>query len=116
MARGTRRPAAIDPTQLLHLPEGFPHADHAGAASRGVENHFREAPAELLEELVAHRFLTLDTIGLLECGNVEPSELGAELGHQATRVGNDTVHETDIGSIGFTFATLARGTSRGITM
>src|SRR5262249_3937214 len=53
------------PADTLHLVERFPHANHAGAAARWIDDPVRERPGQLLTELVGHRLLAFDAIRLL---------------------------------------------------
>src|ERR1017187_7594590 len=73
--------AAADPAELLHFVERLPHADHADAATGGIEDGVRQFPIHLLGHFVAHGLLTFDAVGLFESTDIEPALFGALLGH-----------------------------------
>ena len=69
------RPLGAHEADRFEFGERLPHADEAGAAAGRIEDHVRQLPAELLGQLEAHRFLTLDPIGLFQRADVEPTLL-----------------------------------------
>jgi hypothetical protein len=75
-------------TPLLHLVEGLPHADQAGAAAGAVDDHVRQGPAHLLGLLVAHRLFALDPVRFLEGGHVKAAKAAHPLGGNSAAVGD----------------------------
>ena len=59
------RPFASDQAHLLHLFKRLPHAHQPGAAARRIDDDIRHAPAQLLNDLIAHRLFALNPVGLL---------------------------------------------------
>ena len=56
---------AVDPAELAQLEQRLVDADEADAAAGRVDDHVGHLPAELLDDLEAHRLLALDPVGLL---------------------------------------------------
>src|SRR6185503_11089471 len=71
-----RNVVAGDPSDLAELLESLPHADEADATAGRIDDDVGQLPFELLGELVAHRLLPLDAVGLLQRRRVVPSALG----------------------------------------
>ncbi len=92
----------IDPAERTHLGKGLPHADHAGAAAGGVDDPVGQRPVELLGQLVAHGLFAFDAIRLLEGGDVVPAQRFPGLRRDASGVGNQSVHQRDVGAVEFT--------------
>src|SRR5690606_32003043 len=87
-----------DPAEALHLVERLPRAAEAGAAAGRVEDDVGQPPAELLEELVPHRLLPLDAVGLLERREVEPSVRIRAFGDAAGGVGDQAIDQFEAGA------------------
>ena len=87
------RTLRADQPHLLHLVKRLPHADEAGAAAGGVDDHVGQRPVHLLGDLVAHGLLALDAIRLLERAHVKPAMGGHALAHLDAAVGDQTVDQ-----------------------
>jgi hypothetical protein len=85
------RALGADPPHFLHFVERFAHADEPYASTGGIKNCVGQPPVELLPELVAHRFLALDAIGLLERGNVVPAFAVFMLGDVLATIGDQAI-------------------------
>src|SRR3546814_19737986 len=59
------RPLGADQADRLHLVEGLPHADQAGAAAGRVEDPVGHLPTEPFGEVQAPRLLSLHPVRLL---------------------------------------------------
>src|SRR3989442_11735713 len=62
--RDHARPGGRDPAHRFHLVKGFAHSDQPNATTGGIDNHIRQLPSELLPQLVPHRLLAFDAVGL----------------------------------------------------
>ena len=60
-----------DPAQLAQLQQRLVDADQADPAAGRVDDDVGQPPAELLDDLQAHRLLALEPVRLLERGRVE---------------------------------------------
>ena len=107
-----------DPAEGLHLFERLPHADEAYAAAGGVEDGVGVAPAELLDQFVAHGFFAFDAEGLLEAGDVEPGLAGGGVGFllglhffgdHAGAIGDEAVDHGDVGAVDDAFEVVGQG-------
>ena len=88
-----------DPAQLAHLQHRLVDADQADAATGRVEDHVGHPPAELLRDLVAHRLLALDAVGLLERRDLlVPLALLDRRLHQRPGVVDQAVDEIELGA------------------
>jgi hypothetical protein len=87
----------------LHLGEGLPHADEAGAAARRVEDRVGQRPAELLGDLVAHRLLAFDAVGLLERRALVPAVLLCLCRADAPGVRDQSVDHLHVRAVGLRF-------------
>src|ERR1051326_226604 len=58
--RHPARALGSDEADGLEFGESLPHADEAGAAAGGIEDDVRHLPAQLLDQLEAHRLLALN--------------------------------------------------------
>ena len=94
------RPLRADEAHRLHLREGLPHADEAGAAAGRVEDRVGQRPVELLRDLVAHRLLALDAVGLLERRALVPAVLLRLGGADAAGVRDQPVDHLDVRAVG----------------
>ncbi len=69
-------------------------------AAGGVQDGVGQLPAHLLRELVAHRLLALDAVGLLERRALVPAVLLRPLGAHTARVGDEAVHGLHVRAVG----------------
>ena len=92
-------PLAGHPAQLLHLFKGFPHADDAHAAARGIKDGIGILPAQLLHQLVSHGLLAFHAERFLERGDIEPSFGLLALGDDAAAVGDEPVDEREMRAV-----------------
>src|ERR1019366_6734921 len=83
----------LDPSQLFHFLERFPHPDQPDSTAGGIENRVRQAPTHLLGQLVAHGFLALDAKGLLESRNVKPTLLVLALGDHSSAIADQSIDQ-----------------------
>ena len=93
------RVALGDPADGLHLVEGLPHADQAGAAAGRIDDPVGQAPVELLGQLVAHRLLALDAVRLLQRRDVVPAQRFAAFRGHLAGVGDEPVDQRDRGAV-----------------
>src|SRR5262249_49777749 len=85
----------LDPAQRGQLLESLPDPYEAGAAARGIHENVRDIPPELLAELEPHRLLALETVGLLQGGEIEPADLCGHAGDELAGGCNGAVHGED---------------------
>src|SRR6185503_6527485 len=85
--------------QLLQLVEDLPHPDDPDAAAGRVEDRVRHLPAELLDDLEAHRLLALDAVGLAAGASMEPAVALGGLGHDAEHVADGAVDPVHVGAV-----------------
>src|SRR5881227_1241562 len=81
-------PFFADPTEFLHFIERFPHPDKAGPATGGINNDVGQFPIQLLGQFVTERFLSLDSVSLLERRDIKPvvfapPDLSSTIGNKA---------------------------------
>ena len=94
------RPAAgADPANPLDFLEGFPHADHAGAAAGRIDDPVRPLPVHLLGELVGHRLLAFDAIRLFQRRHVIPAERPAFFRRHPAGIGDQPVDQRDVRAV-----------------
>src|SRR5262249_30652573 len=93
------RAGRADPAELLELVEDLPHADDADAAAGGIDDRVGNLPAELLDDLDAHRLLALDAIGLAAGAGVQPAVTGRRFGEDPEDVADGAVHAVDVGAV-----------------
>src|SRR2546430_5069727 len=90
------RSRSFEPAGAHELLERLPHADQAGAATRGVHDRMGQRPPELLRELEAQRLLTLDTVGLAQRRHVHGAGLRGVRAGRFAAVPDVTVHEDQV--------------------
>src|SRR5262249_62356156 len=83
-----------DSPYLFHFVKGLPHADEARASAGRIEDHVRQFPIELLDQLVSHRLLAFDAIRLLQSRNVEPAFALFTAGHPRPGLRVQGAHDT----------------------
>jgi hypothetical protein len=62
----------IQPAEINHFIERFPHTDEACAASSGINYNIRQSPVQLLCNLVSHSLFTFNPERFLQRGKVKP--------------------------------------------
>src|SRR5437660_10586554 len=90
------RPVVVDPTELFHFIERFPHSDEASAATGWIKNDIWQFPIQLFGDLVTKRFLSFDTIRLFQRGKIEPAFLFFFLGGLGVAIGNESIVLADV--------------------
>ena len=93
--RGRR--ASIQPS-FFHFVKRLPHADQPRPSTGGIQNDVRQGPVALFRQLIAHRFLAFETVGLLQGRDVEPALSFFAFGDELAAIGNKTVNKSDVGA------------------
>jgi len=85
------QPSASSSSKAFHMPI------RPTPPPRRVDDRVGQPPLELLGHLQAHRLLALDPVRLLEGGGVEPAVLDDGRVHEPPRVGDEPVHQVEVG-------------------
>src|ERR1019366_8031334 len=83
----------LDPSQLLHFLERFPHPDQPDSTAGGIENRVRQTPAHLFRDFVPHGFLAFDAKWLLESRNVKPTLLVLALCDHSSAIADQSIDQ-----------------------
>src|SRR5439155_221476 len=92
-----------DPSEMLEFAERLPHTDHSHAAASGVKDGIRQIPAELLGRFQPHGLFALDAVRLFQSRDIKPVFASLAIGNSFGAVGDQTVHENNVGSKRFRF-------------
>src|SRR6185437_2446028 len=98
-----------DPAQLLHFIKCLPHSNKPDTSSCRIDDGIRHFPSKLFDDLIAHRLLAFEPIGLLQCRDVKPVFLLFTFTYDAGTVADQSWYEVDLCSIALAFDSSAEG-------
>ena len=93
------RSRAADPAEFFEFGKCLPHADEAGAAAGGIDDHIRKTPIQLFSNLIAHGLLAFHAIRLFQGRDIKPAFASFFLGDDAAAIIDEAVHQRESGAV-----------------